>query len=257
MKKVKEFIANNKKIIIPVVVALVLLVAVGVCFVLRPSGGTGEVAEKQTEETTKTSQEETKTEDTEEDGKKDGSQETKKEGASSTTPATGSGSSHTSSSSHTSGSTGNSSSAGVSSGGTSKTSHTHVWLDHTAKKWTENIVTVVDQPERYEEYTLYRMYWYNTGSWEETRDPSRFRVWQSDRDGGPLSPNSITMAKRPEDCPLFTGYDDLGHATYTGDHAIISGLYDKIPAVTHEEDQGYYETYVDYQYCRCGARKQP
>ena len=29
----------------------------------------------------------------------------------------------------------------------------------------------------------------------------------------------------------------------------------EIPAVTHEEDQGYYETYVDYYYCDCGATK--
>ena len=28
-----------------------------------------------------------------------------------------------------------------------------------------------------------------------------------------------------------------------------------IEAVTHEEDQEYYETYVDYQYCDCGARR--
>ena len=28
----------------------------------------------------------------------------------------------------------------------------------------------------------------------------------------------------------------------------------EIPAVTHEEDQGYYETYVDY-YCDCCAAK--
>ena len=28
-----------------------------------------------------------------------------------------------------------------------------------------------------------------------------------------------------------------------------------VPAVTHEEGQGYYEKYVDYKYCDCGAEK--
>lgn len=80
----------------------------------------------------------------------------------------------------------------------------HVWKEHTAEKWVEDIVTVVDQPERYEKYTLYRMYWYDKGTLEETRDSSRFNEWERDRTGGPLSPNSINMAKNPEDCPLFT-----------------------------------------------------
>lgn len=144
------------------------------------------------------------------------------------------------------------------SAGSSKqntTSHQHAWKEHTAQRWVSNIVTVVDQEERYEKYSLYRMYWYNTGTWEETRDPARFQAWERDREGGPLSPNSITMARRPEDCPLFLRYNELGQPQYQGDHSIISGLYDVIPAVTHEEDRGYYETYVDYYYCDCGAKK--
>ena len=140
-----------------------------------------------------------------------------------------------------------------------KLKHTHKWKAHKATKqvWVPKVVTVVDQPEHYEEYTLYRMYWYNTGKWEETRDPSRFNAWSKDRVGGQLSPNSIYMANKPEDCPLFTGYDESGNPSYTNDHAIISELYDTIPAVTHKEDQGYYkkQSYTDYYYCSCGARK--
>lgn len=133
--------------------------------------------------------------------------------------------------------------------------HVHSWKDHTAQRWVSEVVTVVDEPEKTVSYDIYRMYWYNTREWEETRDPERFDLWNHDREGGPLSPNSINMAKRPEDCPLFLGYNDLGQPTYQGDHAIIGPYYETIPAVTHEETRGHYETYVDYQYCDCGAKK--
>lgn len=140
----------------------------------------------------------------------------------------------------------------VSSGNTDS-SHKHVWKAHTAQKKVTETVTVVDEPEKTVSYSLYRMYWYNTGKWEETRDPERFQTWMRDREGGQISPDSITMAKKPEDCPLFNGYDENGHASFTNDHTIISGLYETIPAVTHEETRTRYETYTDYYYCDCGA----
>ncbi len=162
----------------------------------------------------------------------------------------------TSSNSSTSTNKNSSTSSKPQSTASQSSSHTHKWTEHKAKRWHENIVTVVDQPEQYKEYTLYRMYWYNTGKWEETRDPDRFNEWNHDMNGGPLSPNSINMASKPENCPLFKGYNDLGQPTYTNDHSIISGLYDTIPEVTHEEDQGWYEEYVDYVWCpECGAKK--
>ena len=142
----------------------------------------------------------------------------------------------------------------VSSGNTDS-SHKHIWKSHTAQKKVTETVTVVDEPEMTVGYSLYRMYWYNTGEWEETRDPERFQTWMRDREGGQISPDSITMAKNPEDCPLFKGYDENGHASFTNDHTIISGLYETIPAVTHEETRTRYETYTDYYYCDCGAVK--
>lgn len=129
--------------------------------------------------------------------------------------------------------------------------HEHNWIAHNSQRWVSKIVTAVDEPERYEEYSIYRMYWYDTGTWEETRDPDRFCEW-SYSENGQLYP--FFHLEKSEDSPLFLGYDELGHATYLGDHSIRSG-YDFIPAVTHEEDQGYYETYVDYRYCECGSVK--
>lgn len=150
-------------------------------------------------------------------------------------------------------SSGSTASAGSAGGGESS-GHQHVWVDHTTKVWVSNIVTVVDQPEQVTEYSLYRMYWYNTGTWEETRDAARFDEWYHS-EWGSLYPLMHPFA-RPEDNPLFQKYNEYGQAVYTGDHSIIHPLYDVVPAVTHEEDQGYYEDQVDYQYCSvCGARR--
>ncbi len=128
--------------------------------------------------------------------------------------------------------------------------HEHNWVAHTTQRWVSQIVTVVDEPERYEKVGVAEIYWYNTGTWEVTRDPDRFTEWCYDEVGGASCP----MAGWHEGNPLFLGYDESGHAQFAGDH-VLYDTYDYIPAVTHEEDQGYYETYVDYYYCDCGATK--
>ncbi len=132
-----------------------------------------------------------------------------------------------------------------------ETAHEHVWKEHSSQRWVPKIVTVVDEPAQYEKYDLYRIYWYDTNTWEETRDPARYEAWWNDANGG-----SWLLYNNYEDSPLFLGYNDQGGYSLTSDHAVISGNYECIsPEITHEEDQGYYETYVDYYYCDCGATK--
>lgn len=117
------------------------------------------------------------------------------------------------------------------------------WEDITEQVWVPNIVTVVDEPERTEIYNLYRMYWYNTRTWEETEDSARFDEWDASDDGGfyPI----LNPFDKPEDNPLFTGYNaETGMPEYTNDHTITEGLVRVIPAVTHTEDQGHFETKV-------------
>lgn len=117
------------------------------------------------------------------------------------------------------------------------------WEDITEQVWVPNIVTVVDQAERTETYSLYRMYWYNTNQWEETEDSARFDEWDASDDGG-FYPQLHPFDK-PEDNPLFKGYDpETGMPVYTNDHVIIDGLTRTIPAITHTEDQGHFETRV-------------
>ena len=117
------------------------------------------------------------------------------------------------------------------------------WEDITEQVWVPNIVTVVDQAERTETYSLYRMYWYNTNQWEETENSARFDVWDASDDGGfyPM----LHPFDKPEDNPLFTGYNaETGMPEYTNDHTIVEGLTRTIPAITHTEDQGHFETRV-------------
>ena len=247
MEKVKEFIKRNIKIVIPAAILLVLILASVIYFISQPKTQNDNNTDNQTSERIETTaQNDTKKDEANTEDKKEDNRENNEEKNDNTSDNTSAGDAN----SDTSGSSTTSSEVSTSGNSeeSSQTKHQHVWKEHTAEKWVEDIVTVVDQPERYEEYNLYRMYWYDKGTWEETRDPSRFNEWERDRTGGPFSPNSINMVKNPEDCPLFTGYNELGQPTYTGDHAIIKGLYDIIPAVTHEEDRSHYETYVDYYY---------
>ncbi len=111
--------------------------------------------------------------------------------------------------------------------------HTHSWKDHTAQRWVSNWVTVVDTPSQTitgaQLYTLHsdgnwygdgEIYWFENGF---TSDDFK----------------DILKAK-------------IKNEGYIGNYV---NRYKTIPAVTHEEDQGYYETYVDYQYCDCGATR--
>lgn len=135
------------------------------------------------------------------------------------------------------------------------TVHEHVWgnpyyvVDKEAEyKW----VTVIDTPEQTVKYSIYKMYWYTTGTWEETRDPDRFNVWYKSEDGG-LYPLLNPYAK-PEDNPLFIEYDSNGNPTYINDHTISGPYYETIPAVTHEEYQEISpeEGHNEYKCSLCG-----
>ena len=145
------------------------------------------------------------------------------------------------------GNTGNSQNVSV----PSEQQHVHNWTAHNSQRWVSQIVTVVDEPERSEKYVRFKICWYNTGTWEETRDPARFEEW-ANSEYGQLYP--FYHIQNVEENPLFLGYNELGLPSFRGDHVMSEG-WDVIPAVTHEEDQGYYETYVDYYYCDCGATK--
>ncbi len=156
--------------------------------------------------------------------------------------ATGSGQSGGSSggSSHTGDST---TSSGNSGSSATQPGHTHHWKTalETQEETREYWVTQEKQ-----EYTLYRFYWYNTNTWEESRDANRFQEW-SRSSNGQLYPLRHPFA-RPEDNPLFLEYDGNGNPVYTNDHTILSNLYEWVPCEPHME----YETVtVEVKVTRC------
>ena len=143
------------------------------------------------------------------------------------------------------------SSSRPSSGQSSGTSCQHNWVTTTRTEKEPHTVIVT---EKVVQYDYYRFYWYNTRQWEETRDPDRFDEWQHDRNGGPLSPNSINMANPPEKCPLFKGYDSNGHATYTNDH-VHSTLSETVPCEPYEKTE-YTTVTIRTTICsKCGATR--
>lgn len=106
-------------------------------------------------------------------------------------------------------------------------------------------VTVEDEPARSEKVTEYRMYYWDTKTWETSEDPNVFNAWQREKIEW-MRTYRYENNMPPE---LFQGYDENGNPVYTNDHTILT-YYKTIPAVTHEEEQ------VDYQYCSiCGQRR--
>lgn len=127
---------------------------------------------------------------------------------------------------------GSSTSSGSSSGSSSKPSapaHTHSWKDHTATKqvWVPNIVTVTDYADQQVAVGNTYIFAY---------------------DG--FSTTDIGTAKAHAKELLKAGLPD-NYRTET--------IYEtqRVPVGSHTEDHGHYETqtYVDYQYCDCGATR--
>lgn len=109
--------------------------------------------------------------------------------------------------------------------------HTHVWKDHTATKqeWVPNIVTVPDY---------------------ETQRVKVGVAWYCDC-GGVFPQNTAEEARILEDHLL----NEVLNGGAGGGHT--SALYEEqtVQVGSHTEDHGSYvtSTYVDYQYCDCGA----
>ena len=255
MSKGKDFICKNKKILIFAAILIIFLLMVGIYLILRSNDDADKQAVSKVKKEIVTSKEETGTELQEEGNEKEDQESQQEMFQEHTDAQEESRLPDTGPSEFQDTTNANSDSYSDNSVGTesANNSHTHVWKEHTAQKWVSNIVTVVDQPEQNIKYSIYRMYWYTTGTWEETRDAERFNTWYHSEEGGlyPL----YHPYKEPEDNPLFIEYDKNGNPTYINDHVIAGPYYETIPAVTHEEDHGHYETYVDYYYCDCGATK--
>lgn len=133
-----------------------------------------------------------------------------------------------------SGSNGNGSSAsgGSSSGSSNKPSapaHTHSCKDHTATKqvWVPNIVTVTDYADQQVAVGTKYIFAYDGFS-------------TTDINSAKAHAKELLKAGLPDNYRMETIYETQ-----------------RVPVGSHTEDHGRYETqtYVDYQYCDCGATR--
>lgn len=127
-----------------------------------------------------------------------------------------------------SGSNSGSSSNTGNSGGSDKPSqpaHQHSWKQHTAQKWVSNMVTVPD-------YEI-----------QKVAVGTNFIFAE---DGYVTS--DINDAKAHD--------KELIKAGYIGNYRTETIYEEKqVQVGSHQEDHGHYETYVDYEYCDCGATR--
>ena len=157
------------------------------------------------------------------DGKEGGPPAEASEGESSSTDSK-SGSKGPSSSNSGNSNSGNSGSSGGSDK-PSKPAHQHSWKQHTTQKWVSNMVTVPD--------------------YETQKVPVGNRYIFS-YDG--YATDNINNAKAHAKELILAGVDD-GYRTET--------IYEEkqVQVGSHQEDHGHHETYVDYEYCDCGATR--
>lgn len=138
-----------------------------------------------------------------------------------------SGNSNSGNSGNSNSSSGSSSNTGNSGGSDkpSKPAHQHSWKQHTAQKWVSNMVTVPD---------------YET---QKVAIGTRYIFFY---DG--YTTDNINNAKAHAKELILAGVDD-GYRTEI--------IYEtkQVQVGSHQEDHGHNETYVDYEYCDCGARR--
>lgn len=143
------------------------------------------------------------------------------------TPVSNDGSSGNSGHTGNTGTSGGSGSSGSSGGstGSGQPAHQHVWKEHTAQRWISNMVTVPD-------YEIQKVAVGN-------RYIFAYDAYTTD---------DINDAKAHAKELILAGVDD-GYRTET--------IYEErqVQVGSHQEDQGHYETYVDYRYCDCGERQ--
>ena len=138
-----------------------------------------------------------------------------------------SGNSNSGNSGNSGSNSGSSSNTGNSGGSDkpSKPAHQHSWKQHTAQKWVSNMVTVPD---------------YET---QKVAVGTRYIFFY---DG--YTTDNINNAKAHSKELVLAGVDD-GYRMET--------IYEtkQVQVGSHQEDHGHNETYVDYEYCDCGARR--
>lgn len=121
--------------------------------------------------------------------------------------------------------TGTSDSSPASDSQTSSAGHKHSWKKHTAKKWVSNIVTVPDYSTQ--KVAVGNKYIFAYDGYATT-----------DINDAKAHAKELILAGLPDNYRTEAIYEEK-----------------QVQVGSHKEDHGHYETYIDYYYCDCGARK--
>lgn len=215
MDKFKNMINKNKKIVITVIVLIILSLIIGIYFVSKPNDNKN--SETQTEQKVDVSKESDNKKEEKENSKTD--KNTDNSNTTSTTKDNNN--SSTDSNKKDSSNAGNSSSSDK----PNKPAHQHSWKQHTAQKWVSNMVTVPD----YETQKVY------VGTRYTFAYDGYTTMSAADADNHSME---LILAGVP-------------------DNYRSEDIYEKkqVQVGSHQEDHGHNETYVDYEYCDCGARR--
>lgn len=107
----------------------------------------------------------------------------------------------------------------------SQPAHQHSWKQHTAQKWVSNMVTVPDYETQ--KVAVGTRYIFAYDGYTTTSD--------ADAENHAME---LILAGLPDNYRMETIYEEK-----------------QVQVGSHQEDHGHYETYVDYEYCDCGATR--
>ena len=224
LEQIKNMISKNKKIVIAIILIIILSLVIGITFASKPSDN--KKTESQTEQKIDVSEENNNKEEEDKKEENENSKTDKNTDNSNTTSTTKDNNNSSTDSNKKDTSSSNSGNSGNSgSNKPSQPAHQHSWKQHTAQKWVSNIVTVPD---------------YET---QKVAVGNRYIFFY---DG--YATDNINNAKAHAKELILAGLPD-NYRTET--------IYEEkqVQVGSHQEDHGHHETYVDYEYCDCGARR--
>ena len=224
LEQIKNMISKNKKIVIAIILIIILSLVIGIAFASKPSDN--KKTESQTEQKIDVSEENNNKEEEDKKEENENSKTDKNTDNSNTTSTTKDNNNSSTDSNKKDTSSSNSGNSGNSgSDKPSQPAHQHSWKQHTAQKWVSNMVTVPDyetQKVAVGNRYIFAHDGYTTDNINNTKAHAK----------------ELILAGLPDNYRTETIYETK-----------------QVQVGSHQEDHGHHETYVDYEYCDCGARR--
>ena len=224
LEQIKNMISKNKKIVIAIILIIILSLVIGIAFASKPSDN--KKTESQTEQKIDVSEENNNKEEEDKKEENENSKTDKNTDNSNTTSTTKDNNNSSTDSNKKDTSSSNSGNSGNSgSDKPSQPAHQHSWKQHTAQKWVSNMVTVPDYETQ--KVAVGTRYIFAHDGYTTTSD--------TDAENHAME---LILAGLPDNYRMETIYETK-----------------QVQVGSHQEDHGHNETYVDYEYCDCGARR--